>query len=147
MKIVFSFLLATSLLAVTKISAQVPAVPGTGNANIGNLLGQFANGIKPSSFTDAWAGKKSGFLSGLAGIKDVAGIGKSIGSLAGFIKPGMFKSGFKVQDLVNSANSLKSMADASGLLKKFEGGLKPEAMASGWAGKRSGWLNALNLIK
>jgi len=39
------------------------------------------------------------------------------------------------------------MADAAGLLKKLEGGLKPEAMVSGWSGERNTWLSALNLLK
>jgi hypothetical protein len=39
------------------------------------------------------------------------------------------------------------MAQATGVLKNLEGGLKPEAFLSGWSTKRTGWLSALNLIK
>jgi hypothetical protein len=39
------------------------------------------------------------------------------------------------------------MSDATGLLKNLEGNLKPEAMTADWAGKRSGWLTALDLLK
>ena len=59
----------------------------------------------------------------------------------------MFKEAFKVENLLQTATKAKTMAQADGLLKNLEGGLKPEAMVSGWAGKKSAWLNALNLLK
>lgn len=134
------------LFSIAHLSfAQIPKVGGSGNA--GKLLTQFVNAIKPTSFTDEWAGQKSGFLGSVGKISSAAGFASSISSLAGFIKPGMFKSGFNVQTLLNAANTVKTIKDASGLLKSFEGGLKPEAFVSGWAQKRSGWLSALNLLK
>lgn len=39
------------------------------------------------------------------------------------------------------------MSDATGLLKNLEGGLKPEAMTSEWAGKKNSWLSALQLLQ
>jgi len=148
MKKGFSLLVVLLLTFSSALFAQLPVkIPGTGNAGIGNLVSQFTNAVKPASFTDAWAGNKGSFLSNAGKITDAVGVGKSIASLAGFIKPGMFKQGFNVQNLISTAGTIKTMAQATGLLKSFEGGLKPEAFTSGWAGKRSGWLSALNLIK
>jgi hypothetical protein len=59
----------------------------------------------------------------------------------------MFKSGFNVPDLTQAAGAAKTMADATGLLKNLEGGLKPEAMTTDWASKKTSWLSALNLLK
>jgi hypothetical protein len=59
----------------------------------------------------------------------------------------MFKNGFNLQSLLKTANSVKSMADATGLLKNLEGSLKPEAMTNDWKAKRGGWLNALSLLQ
>ena len=137
------------ILHKNTLMAQVPAVPPvtSGKVNAGSLLTQFTNAIKPSSFLDSWKGEKGNWLSSAGKITEAAGLAKSVGSLAGFIKPGMFKQGFNLQSLLSAANTAKTMADATGLLKNLEGGLKPEAMTSGWAGKRSGWLNALSLLK
>lgn len=140
------FTLAFMLLFVSLAGfAQLPKV--SGGASIGNLVTQFTNAIKPSSFLSSWTGGKGNFLSNAGKVKDAVGVGKSIASLAGFLKPDMFKQGFNVQSLINTANTVKTMSAATGLLKNLEGGLKPEAFVSGWAGKRTGWLNALNLIK
>lgn len=148
MKKGFSLVVLLFITSSSLIFAQLPVkIPATGNGGIGNLVSQFTNAVKPTSFTDAWAGNKGSFLSNAGKITDAVGVGKSIASLAGFIKPGMFKQGFNIQNLISTAGTVKTMAEATGLLKKFEGGLKPEAFASGWAGKRSGWLSALNLIK
>jgi hypothetical protein len=135
-----------AVMFVFTANAQIP-IPKTGNAGIGDLTGQFTNAIQPSSFTDQWAGNKEGFLSNAGKVKDAAGVGKSVASLAGFLKPGMFKQGFNVQRLISSAGTIKTMVQAVSLLKNLEGGLKPEAFESGWAQKRTGWLSALNLIK
>jgi hypothetical protein len=72
---------------------------------------------------------------------------KSVSSLSGFIKPGLFKQGFNLGSVTQAANTAKTYSDASGVLKNLEGGLKPEAFVSSWAGKRTGWLNALSLLK
>ena len=148
-KLFFTIALGTVLITVNNtVNAQVQ-VPTTKGAtvNAGSLLTQFTNAIKPSSFTEGWTKEKSNWLGAAGKVKDAAGLASSIGSLAGFIKPGLFKSGFDVQGLIKSASSIKTMAESAGLLKKLEGGLKPEAMASSWAGKRAGWLSALNLLK
>lgn len=129
------------------VKGQVPTVKTSDIANAGKLLSQFTNAIKPSSFNSNWTGEKSSFLSNAAKITDAAGLAQSISSLAGFLKPGMFKSGFNLQSILDGAKSVASMGQAAGLLKNLEGGLKPEAMSSGWNKQRSGWLNALNLLK
>ena len=149
-KIMILMFVFCSLMMKNDLMAQVPAVPpqvNTGKVNAGSLLTQFTNAIKPSSFLDSWKGEKGNWLANAGKITQAAGLAKSVGSLAGFIKPGMFKQGFNLQSLLGAANTAKTMADATGLLKNLEGGLKPEAMTSGWAGKRSGWLSALSLLK
>ncbi|MEJ8819166.1 hypothetical protein [Lacibacter sp. H407] len=145
MKVKITFALTLLLFVTVAGFAQLPKV--SGGASIGNLVTQFTNAIKPTSFLSSWTGGKGNFLSTAGKVKDAVGVGKSIASLAGFLKPDMFKQGFNVQNLISTANTVKTMSAATGLLKNLEGGLKPEAFVSGWAGKRTGWLNALNLIK
>lgn len=147
MKSVKVFSVILMLLSVSSSFGQLTTKLGTGTANVGSLLTQFTNAIKPTSFTSQWATGKTNFLSTASKVTDAVGVGKSIASLAGFIKPDMFKQGFNVQNLISTANTVKTLADASGLLKKFEGGLKPEAFLSSWTSKRTGWLSALSLIK
>ena len=121
------------------IEAQLP--------NASTLLKQFTNAIKPSAFLDGSKTAKSGFLSDAAKITSAGGLAKSVSSLAGLIKPAMFKDGFNLKGLQQAAGVAKTMSEAAGLLTNLEGGLKPEAMTDSWAGKRSGWLSALNLLK
>jgi hypothetical protein len=123
--------------------AQVPGIPGA--ANIGGLLKQLVGGIQPSAFTSAFS--KDSWLSKAAKSTDVPTLAKNISALAGFIKPGFFKQTFSLKNLQNLASSAKTMGDASSLLKNLEGGLKPEAVTSDWTAKRSGWTQALDLIK
>ena len=124
---------------LTSIQAQLP--------NAAGLLKQFTNAIKPSSFLDSWKTGKAGFLGDAGKISSAAGLAKSVSSLAGFLKPGMFKDGFDIKSLEQAAGTAKTMSEAAGLLTNLEGGLKPEAMSDSWAGKRSGWLSALSLLK
>ena len=147
-------LLAIVLLIIAGAWTNKPTVSDTKeNAdefyqlNAGALLSQFTKAIKPTSFLDNWGGEKTNFLSSAAKLTSAAGLAKSVGSLASFIKPGMFKSGFNLKSLLNTANTAKTMADATGLLKNLEGSLKPEAMTNDWKAKRGGWLNALSLLQ
>jgi hypothetical protein len=120
----------------------------TAKANIGSLLTQFAGALKPTSLLGSWAsGGKTDWLSTASKVTDAIGVGKSISSLAGFIKPDMFKSGFNVTSLIQAAGTVKTLSSATGLLKNLEGGLKPEALTSTWASQKPAWLSALSLIK
>lgn len=134
-------------VATAAIMSATAQVPNLGSAGPGKLITQLVNAIKPSSFTDAFAGQRSSWLDKVSKLTDAPGIGKAVSQLAGFIKPGMFRQGFDVAGLMNTANTVKSLSSAGGLLKNFEGGLKPEAMSADWGKQRSGWLNALNLLK
>jgi len=148
MKKSFFFFLVVTVLGTITTQAQLKLPKAASPVNIGNLLSQFAGGLKPTSFLDSWTGGgKTDWLSTAAKVTDATGLGKSISSLAGFIKPTLFKSGFNVANLVKTANTVKTLSSAAGLLKNLEGGLKPEAFTSAWAGQRSGWLSALNLLK
>jgi len=143
-------LLSLCIFLVSTSSAQTPKLPGgsvASVANAGKLLSQLAGAIKPSSFTDAFKGEKSSWLDKAAKVTDPKGIAGSVSSLAGFIKPGMFKQGLNAQSILQTAGKVKSLADASGLLKTFEGALKPDAFTSGWASQKTGWLSALSLLK
>ena len=126
--------------------AQIPDV--SKGANIAGLITQLTSAIKPSSFTDAWAGGGKDEVMGKAqSASNAGGIASTVSSLAGFIKPSLFKPGSTAASIASTAGKVTTMAQATGLLKSFEGGLKPEAFASGWSGQRSGWLNALSLLK
>ncbi len=145
-----AIMLALGLLFISQaIQAQIPGLPkgASSIANAGTLISQLTNAIKPASFTDAWSGSKSGFLGQASKISNAVSMASTISSLAGFIKPAMFKEGSSASTIMSTANKVKTMADAAGLLKSFEGGLKPEALLSSWSGQRTGWLSALNLLK
>ena len=144
---VFAFFFLITANANAQLPKELPAAASSGKANAGSLLTQFANAIKPSSFTDEWSGQKGNWLSTAGKIASAPGFASSVASLTKFIKPSMFKDAFKPENLIKTASTAKSMADATGLLKSLEGGLKPEAMVAGWAGKKSSWLSALSLLK
>lgn len=141
--------LVTSLLTATY--AQLPNVsaPSTSSvANIGQLVSQLVGAIKPSSFTNAWSGEKANWMQKVQGAAtDASGIASSVSSLAGFIKPDLFKQGFSAQGLSDIAKNVTNMAGAAGLLKTFEGALKPKALTSEWQGQRGGWQKALDLLQ
>ena len=124
-----------------KATTAVPAV------NAGTLVNQLIGGIKPSSFLDSWGAGKQNLMGQLGNITSGSGLASTVSSLAGFIKPDLFKSGFSLPGLQQSAGSANSMSDAVGVLKGFEGALKPEAMTAEWASQKSGWLSALDLLK
>ena len=133
------------------IHAQLPnlskgTIPSALNA--GKLITQLTGALKPTSFTDAWTGGKTGFMGKAQKVSDAVSMASTVASLAGFIKPNLFKEGSSATGILQTANKVKTMTDAAGLLKSFEGGLKPEAFTSAWTGgERSGWLSALNLLK
>lgn len=132
---------------IVTINAQTIPTVNTGKLNVGQLLSQFAGAIKPASFLSSWTAGKSGWLSKAAKVVDATGLAKSVSSLAGFIKPGSFKDAFSLKNLQQAATTAKTMGEATSLLKNLEGGIKPDAMTSGWNDKRTSWLSALSLIK
>lgn len=151
-KFVTGFLFVAALTVVTvSANAQLDALKKTATSatesTAGKLLSQFAGAIKPTSFLSSWAGEKSSWLSKASKVTDAVGVAQSVSSLAGAIKPDMFKSGFNVSNLIQTAGTVKTMANAAGLLKNLEGGLKPDALTSAWGTQRSGWLSALSLLK
>ena len=146
------FLSALSLFIICHVQAQLPDLSkakesAATSAGPGKLLTQLAGAIKPTSFLSSWAGSKSGWLSKASKVTDAVGTAQSVASLAGAIKPDMFKSGFNVSSLIQTANTVKTMSAASGVLKNLEGGLKPEAFTDSWKSQSSGWLSALSMLK
>ena len=143
-----TIIIAMLVISIGGVNLQCGSKAATSAApSISSVLGQLTNAINPAALTDAFAGSKSGFLSGLSGITNAGGIASAISSLAAGIKPDMFKSGITPQTIADGAGKVASMADATGLLQNFEGSLKPEAFVGDWASKRSGWLNALTMLK
>jgi hypothetical protein len=116
-------------------------------ANPGQLLTQFTNALKPTSFLSSFAGAKTGILGKAQKATSAMDIASTVSSLAGYIKPDMFKQGTTAKSLMDMGGKVKTMTDAAGLLKSFEGGLKPEAFTSAWSNIRPGWLSALNQLK
>src|SRR5215204_1803670 len=94
-----------------QVTKEVPAVKTpavkTGAVNAGSLVTQFMNAIKPSSFTDQWAGEKSNWLASASKIASAPGMVESVSSLAKSIKPSMFKEGFKLDNLLQTATQAK----------------------------------------
>lgn len=144
-----SLLLAIGLYTTTY--AQLPNVTApAANAvgNIGQLVTQLVGAIKPTSFTNAWSGEKANWMQKAQGAASNAqGIASSISSLAGFIKPDLFKQGFSAKGLTDLAKNITSLSGAAGLLKTFEGALKPKAFSNEWQGQRGGWEKALSLLE
>lgn len=146
--IVFALLVIAFSTSVAQ--AQIPGVSKDGvlsAVNAGSLLTQFTDAIKPTSFTDSWSGEKTSFLSKASKVSDAVSTASTISSLAGFIKPDLFKNGVSAGSISKTANTVKTLSQVASLLKTFEGGLKPEAFLSSWSGQRTGWLSALNLLK
>jgi hypothetical protein len=146
-KIVSLIVILALSQSISTLNAQLPQVTTDHKVSAANLLTQFTNAIKPSSFLENWGSAKSGWLNKAAKAVTPANLASSVSSLAGFIKPGMFKNGFNLQSLQKAAGAVKTMGDATGVLKNLESGLKPEAMNDSWNSKRASWLSALNLIK
>jgi hypothetical protein len=138
----FVLLMITGSLAQAQIPGDVTSAVGPSK-----LVTQLIDAIKPSSFTSDWTSAKDSVTNKAQTASDASGIANTISSVAGFIKPEMFKQGFSAQNIMSLAGNVKSMTDAAGLLKNFEGGLKPEAFLSSWLGQRSKWLSALSLLK
>lgn len=143
--------LALFVIACASLQAQLPttikknAINTT--ANPGQLLTQFTNALKPTSFLSSFAGAKTGILGKAQKAGSALDIANTVSTLAGYIKPEMFKQGTTAKSLMDMGTKVKTMADAAGLLKSFEGGLKPEAFTSGWSRMRPGWLSALSKLK
>lgn len=138
---------------VMTMQAQLPdavkqgVASTTAAASPGKLLTQFASAINTASLVSSFAGQKSGWLAKAGKITDAVGMAQSVASLAGGIKPNMFKSGFNVASFIQSAGTIKTLAGAGGMLKSLAGGLKPEAMTSGWTAQQPAWESALSLLK
>ena len=151
MKKILSLSLAFCVLVT--VNAQIPdavtkaAAGTTAAASPGKLLTQFAGAIKTTSLLSSFAGQKTGWLANAGKITDAVGMAQSVASLAGGIKPDMFKSGFNVTSLIQTAGTVKTLAGAGDLLKNLSGGLKPEAMVSGWATQQPAFESALSLLK
>ncbi len=145
--------LSLALFVLLAANAQIPdavtkaASTSTAAANAGKLLTQFAGALKTTSLLSSFAGQKAGWLAKAGKVADAVGMAQSVASLAGGIKPEMFKTGFNVSSLISSAATVKTLAGAGGLLKNLSGGLKPEAMVSGWATQKPAWETALGLLK
>ncbi|HXO76476.1 MAG TPA: hypothetical protein VN824_14585 [Puia sp.] len=151
MKKLSLFLLFSCLIAVSaeaQLKDALSKASGGGAPNPGSLLTQFAGALQPGSFLPSWgSGGKTNWLSAAGKVSNAVSMAKSVSSLSGFIKPTMFKQGFNAGSIASAASAVKTYSDASGVLKSLEGGLKPEAFVSSWAGKRSSWLSALSLLK
>ena len=130
--------------AVTK--AKTDATASTAS-KAGKLLTQFGGAIKTTSLLSSFAGQKSGWMAKAGKVTDAASMASSVASLAGGIKPDMFKTGFDVKSLISSASTVTTMANAGGMLKNLSNGLKPEAVSSSFAAQKPGWETALSLLK
>jgi hypothetical protein len=152
MKKLSLFLLFSCLIAITteaQLKDALSKASGAGAPNPGSLLTQFEGALQPSSFIlSSWGtGGKTSWLSTAGKVSDAVSMAQSVSNLSRYIKPAMFKQGFNMSSITSAARAVKTYSDASGVLKSLEGGLKPEAFVGNWAGKRSSWLSALNLLK
>lgn len=125
------------LLAGTTSFAQLPSMGGAGD-----LLGKFTkDALADDAMKPEFKDMKKGFIKDAKKLTDAASIGQHINKLMGFIKPGMFKGGVDVNQLMDAANSVKSIADATGIMKKLQDSLLPKAFKGSWAGKKQDAFN------
>lgn len=137
-------------ISCSLVQAQLPQLKKgalSTAANPGQLLTQFINALKPTSFTSAWTGAKDGVLGKAQKAANAVEIASTVSSLVGFIKPDLFKQGSTAKSLLDMSNKVKTMGEATSLLKSFEGGLQPAAFTGNWSSMRTGWLSALNQLK
>ena len=124
-------------MTATVASAQLPSMGGAGD-----LLGKFTkDALSDDAMKPEFKDMKKGFLKDAKKMTDMASIGGHVNKLIGFIKPGMFKEGVNVDDLMGAANSVKSIADATGIMKKLQDSLLPKAFKSKWPGKKQDAFN------
>jgi hypothetical protein len=138
------------VLFCTCVTAQLPKVNNnavTSTVNPGQLLTRFTSALKPTSFISSWAGVKDGILGKAQKAASALEIANTVSSMIGFIQPGLFKQSSTAKSLMDMSSKVKTMTEAAGLLKSFEGGLKPEAFTANWATAKPGWLSALNQLK
>ncbi|OQP60682.1 hypothetical protein A3860_32295 [Niastella vici] len=146
-------LLASIMLLIISCSlvhAQLPTLKKGAlatAANPGQLLTQFTNALKPTSFTSAWTGAKEGVMAKAQKAASAVEIASTVSTLVGYIKPDLFKQGSTAKSLLDMSNKVKNMSEATSLLKSFEGGLQPTAFTGNWSSMRTGWLSALNQLK
>lgn len=126
--------------------AQLPKSLGSaGGADIGSLVGQFAeDGLSKDAMKSDF--DLGGFAKKAKGISDIASIGGHVNKLIGNIKPGMFKDGVDVPKLMDMAGSAKSIADATGVMKKLNNSLLSKAFKGGWSKKSGLWDKALGAL-
>ena len=147
--------LSLALFLLMAVQAQIPdAVTKAKNdatastaSKAGKLLAQFGSALKTTSLLSSFAGQKTGWLAKAGKVADAAGMVSSVATLAGGIKPDMFKSGFNVGNLISTASTVKTMAGAGGMLKSLSDGIKPEALSSSFMAQKPGWETALSLLK
>jgi len=138
------------IISCSLVHAQLPTLKKGAlatAANPGQLLTQFTNALKPTSFTNTWSAAKDGVMSKAQKAASAVDIANTVSSLVGFIKPELFKQGSTAKSLLDMSNKVKTMAEATSLLKSFESGLQPSAFTGNWSGMRTGWLSALNQLK
>lgn len=132
------FVLFAMILAGSTAYAQLPSMGGGGD-----LLGKFTKqALSDDAMKPEFKDMKKGFLKDAKKLTDAASIGQHISKLTGFIKPGMFKEGVDINQLMDAANSVKSIAEATGVMKKLQDSLLPKAFKGNWAGKKEDAFNA-----
>ncbi len=145
--------LTLALFVLVAVQAQLPDAVTSAKSSVaatagpGKLLTQFAGALKTTSLLSSFTGQKSGWMAKASKVTDAVGMAQSVASLAGGIKPEMFKSGFNVGSITQAAGTVTTLASAGSLLNNLQGGLKPEALSSGWAAQNPAWETALSKLK
>ncbi|HMC84404.1 MAG TPA: hypothetical protein VKI61_02725 [Chitinophagaceae bacterium] len=137
------------------VNAQIPDVvtkakdnaTTSASAKAGKLLTQFGGALKTTSLLSSFVPQKCGWMAKAGKVTDAVGMASSVASLAKGIKPDMFRTGFDVNSLDQTAGTIKTLSSAGSLLNNLQGGLKPEALSSTWATQKPGWETALGLLK
>src|SRR4030095_8101526 len=127
----------TKILAVSLILFFTTTI---GAQEMGNLLGQIANGVKTSSYTNGKTGKKD-IISQLNNVKsgDYLGYASVAGSLAGSLKDAAFLPDWatKKAGVLEKIQQAGSMADVAGGLLGVVGNLNPKSLTSGFKNNKS----------
>ncbi len=109
-----------------------------------NAITELAYAIKPDSYSNSFAKEKKAFLITLEKVASVPEMARQVDILAKSIKPGKFRKGISVANLIESPKKISSKKMVADLLKNLEAALKPEAFSPFWTLQKNEWLKEVN---
>ncbi len=143
--------LIISLIAlVSVVNAQTKAANEKNKSqSFGLLIGEFAKGLKPSSFSPAWSAAKKSWNEEMKSASNLADAKTILSTLVNNINPSAFSLAFSQtknqwQDGVNTA---KSIAELASSVKMLTNGILPTSYIKEFNVQKSDFLNHLGSLR